>query len=103
MTSMVTATTWVRRGVAAQFPEKYELNEEELNRISELARVQLEDAKSDLKDAQEDAEDEDMVMDEGETNAESSSKSESKGKGKETAKRLVLKIPLRHSNLGSFN
>lgn len=85
MASMVTATTWVRRGVAAQFPEKYELDEEELNRISELARVQLEDAKTDLKAAQEEGEDEEMAM--GEEEAESSSKP-AKGKGKETARRL---------------
>lgn len=49
--SMITTTTWVRRGVAAQFPTKYEIDEEEINRISELARIQLEDAKGDLKAA----------------------------------------------------
>ncbi|KAJ4522928.1 rRNA-processing protein [Exophiala dermatitidis] len=50
--SMTLATTWVRRGVAAQFPTKYEVNEAELNRISKLARLQLEDAQEDLENAQ---------------------------------------------------
>ena len=45
---MVLATTWVRRGVAAPFPRKYEIDEAELGRISKLARLQLEDAQEDL-------------------------------------------------------
>jgi periodic tryptophan protein 1 len=49
---MVLATTWVRRGVAAQFPTKYDIDEAELGRISKLARLQLEDAQDDLDDAQ---------------------------------------------------
>lgn len=50
--SMTLATTWVRRGVAAQFPTKYAIDEEEISRISELARLQLEDAREDLRVAQ---------------------------------------------------
>ncbi len=50
--SMTLATTWVRRGVAAQFPVKYEVDEAELGRISKLARLQLEDAQEDLNIAQ---------------------------------------------------
>ncbi|KAI9371996.1 WD40-repeat-containing domain protein [Aspergillus egyptiacus] len=53
--SMITTSAWVRRGVAAQFPTKYEINEEEMNRISKLARMQLEDAREDLSAAQEQA------------------------------------------------
>ena len=49
---MTLATTWVRRGVAAQFPVKYQVDEAELSRISQLARLQLEDAQQDLQDAQ---------------------------------------------------
>src|SRR5271156_3358725 len=49
--SMVLATTWVRRGVAAQFPTKYEVDEVELGRISKLAKLQLEDAQEDLANA----------------------------------------------------
>ncbi|KAJ5115252.1 hypothetical protein NUU61_001011 [Penicillium alfredii] len=60
MSSMITTTSWVRRGVAAQFPTKYEIDEEEMSRISKLARTQLEDAKGDLSAAQ------DGKMDEGE-------------------------------------
>jgi periodic tryptophan protein 1 len=68
MTSMITSTTWVRRGVAAQFPTKYEIDEDEINRISELARIQLEDAKGDLKAAERDDQKEDNngdAMDDG--------------------------------------
>src|SRR4051812_14756153 len=50
--SMTLATTWVRRGVAAQFPTKYEVDEAELGRIEKLARLQLEDAQHDLNNAQ---------------------------------------------------
>jgi periodic tryptophan protein 1 len=50
--SMVLATAWVRRGVAAPFPKKYEIDEAELGRISKLARLQLEDAQDDLATAQ---------------------------------------------------
>lgn len=50
---MITATSWVRRGVAAQFPTKYEIDEEEIGRISKLAKMQLEEAQGDLKAAQE--------------------------------------------------
>jgi periodic tryptophan protein 1 len=50
--SMVLATTWVRRGVAAQFPTKYDIDEAELSRISRLAILQLEDAQEDLEAAQ---------------------------------------------------
>lgn len=51
MSSMITTTAWVRRGVAAQFPTKYEIDEEEMNRISKLARMQLEEAQDDLSAA----------------------------------------------------
>ena len=49
--SMTLATTWVRRGVAAQRPVKYDVDEAELGRISKLAKLQLEDAQEDLKQA----------------------------------------------------
>lgn len=49
---MTLATTWVRRGVAARFPTKYEIDEAELSRISKLARLQLEDAQQELNVAQ---------------------------------------------------
>lgn len=49
--SMILATSWVRRGVAAQFPVKYEIDEAEIGRISKLAKLQLEDAQVDLEKA----------------------------------------------------
>lgn len=66
---MITATAWVPRGFAAPFPTKYEFNEEEFQRIADLARLQLDDANEDLEDARngkgEDEENEDDAMDEG--------------------------------------
>ena len=50
--SMITASIWVPRGAAAAFPEKYDINEDELARISKLAKLQLEDANEDLKEAE---------------------------------------------------
>lgn len=52
--SMITATAWVPRGFAAQFPTKYEFNEEEFSRITKLAQQQLEDAQEDLAEARQD-------------------------------------------------
>jgi periodic tryptophan protein 1 len=54
--SMITATTWVPRGFAAPMPTKYQFDEDEYDRISKLANLQLEDAKEDLEEAQAGAE-----------------------------------------------
>ena len=53
---MITATTWVPRGFAAPFPTKYTFDEEEFQRIAELAKLQLDDANEDLEDARKEAE-----------------------------------------------
>lgn len=50
--SMITATTWVPRGFAAPFPSRYQFDEDEYERISKLANLQLEDAKDELEEAQ---------------------------------------------------
>ncbi len=49
--SMITATTWVPRGFAAPFPTKYIFDEEEFNRIAELAKLRLDDANEDFEEA----------------------------------------------------
>lgn len=54
--SMITAAQWVPRGFAAPFPQKYTLDESEFARIAELAKLQLDDAEEDLKEAQEEGE-----------------------------------------------
>jgi periodic tryptophan protein 1 len=51
--SMITATSWVPRGFAAPFPTKYDFDDDEYERISKLAKLQLDDAKEELEDAQE--------------------------------------------------
>lgn len=53
--SMITATTWVPRGFAAPFPTRYQFDDDEYERISKLANLQLEDAKEELEEAQEEA------------------------------------------------
>ncbi|KAI9727932.1 MAG: hypothetical protein M1828_005337 [Chrysothrix sp. TS-e1954] len=50
--SMITATAWVPRGHAQQFPIKYEITDEEYDRISKLAQLELDEARDDLKEAQ---------------------------------------------------
>ncbi|KAF2498347.1 WD40 repeat-like protein [Lophium mytilinum] len=50
--SMITATTWVPRGFAAPFPNKFVFDEEEYERIAKLAELQIEDAREDLEEAQ---------------------------------------------------
>lgn len=57
--SMITAAQWVPRGFAAPFPQKYKLDESEFERIAELAKLQLDDAEEDLKEAQDNGEGED--------------------------------------------
>ncbi|KAM4055090.1 putative WD repeat-containing protein C17D11.16 [Hirsutella rhossiliensis] len=51
--SMITAAQWVPRGFAAPFPQKYTLDEAEYERIAALAKLQLDDAEEDLKEAEE--------------------------------------------------
>ncbi|CAI6272594.1 unnamed protein product [Periconia digitata] len=51
--SMITTTSWVPRGFAAPFPTKYDFDDDEYERISKLAKLQLDDAKEDLEEAQE--------------------------------------------------
>lgn len=41
----------MKRGVAAQHPSKYVLDDKELERVSALARIELEDAKIELQRA----------------------------------------------------
>lgn len=50
--SMITASLWVPRGAAAAFPEKYDVDDGELTRISKLAKLQLDDANESLRDAE---------------------------------------------------
>lgn len=48
---MISATAWVPRGVASEFPIKYELDDEEMERINQLAKLNLDDARADLEEA----------------------------------------------------
>ncbi|KAL5611788.1 hypothetical protein BROUX41_000637 [Berkeleyomyces rouxiae] len=73
--SMITAAKWVPRGYAAQFPTKYEMEDEEIDRISELAKLKLEDAQSDLAAAEEGSDDDEDGNDEEEGGAKVSPES----------------------------
>lgn len=71
---MLSATTWVPRGFASEFPEKYELNDEEMERINKLAQLEISDAQEEIhaienQEAQEAQEDE-PVEDEDEEQVE---------------------------------
>ena len=46
---MITATAWVPRGFATRYPQRHQLNQDEYDRISKLANLQLDDAKQDLE------------------------------------------------------
>lgn len=43
----------MKRGVSAQQPSKYVLDDKELERVSALARIELEDARTELERAHE--------------------------------------------------
>lgn len=45
---MISATTWVPRGFASEFPETYVLDDEEMERITEMANLHLGNAKEEL-------------------------------------------------------
>ncbi|KAF9485125.1 WD40 repeat-like protein [Pholiota conissans] len=51
MSNLISAAAWVRRGVSAQHPQKYVLDDKELQRVSALARIELEDARIELERA----------------------------------------------------
>ena len=51
MSSLVSSVAWVRRGVSVRQPSKYVLDDKELERVSGLARIELEDARVELQRA----------------------------------------------------
>ena len=84
---MITATAWVPRGFASQFPTRKEFNEEEFDRIAELSGRQLADAKEDMDDAEKDREDAKMDVDGDESTAEDKKKVEKAEKEKSQQKK----------------
>jgi len=53
MSNLISSVAWVKRGVAAQHPSKYILDDKELERVSTLAHIELEDARTELLRAHE--------------------------------------------------
>ncbi|KAK6454832.1 periodic tryptophan protein 1 [Scheffersomyces xylosifermentans] len=49
---MISSSCWVPRGFASEFPEKYELDDEEMERITAMAKLELGDAREDLQEAE---------------------------------------------------
>ena len=49
---MISSSCWVPRGFASEFPEQYDLDDAEMERISKMAQLELDDAKDDLQNAQ---------------------------------------------------
>ncbi|KAJ3945695.1 rRNA-processing protein [Colletotrichum fioriniae] len=74
--SMITTSTWVPRGFAAPFPSKYTFDESEYERIAELAKLQLDDAEEDLREAQDEEDGADKPADEDATAGASGKKAE---------------------------
>lgn len=79
MSNLISSVAWVRRGLAIQHPQKYVLDDKELERVSALARIELEDARTELerahlaaqymgKDAEEDEGDDNTEEDDDEAN-----------------------------------
>lgn len=54
---MISSSCWVPRGFASEFPEKYELDDAEMDRINAMAKLELNDAKEDLANAEAGADD----------------------------------------------
>ncbi|KAH9813874.1 WD40-repeat-containing domain protein [Melampsora americana] len=52
MASLISSTIWIRKGVAAQFPRRYDLNEKEMERVTQMAGDRLEQVKQELAQAQ---------------------------------------------------
>ncbi|TPX46814.1 hypothetical protein SeLEV6574_g03014 [Synchytrium endobioticum] len=48
--AMISSLSWVRKGIAAQTPEKYKLTDEEYQRVSALVGAQVEEAKNMMQD-----------------------------------------------------
>ena len=53
MSNLISCTHWVPRGVPKQHPDKYNLDETELERVSALARIEIEDVRVQLQKASE--------------------------------------------------
>ncbi|KAF5359202.1 hypothetical protein D9756_003076 [Leucocoprinus leucothites] len=51
MSNLISAVAWVKRGAAIQHPQKYVLDDNELQRVSALARIELEDARVEMERA----------------------------------------------------
>ncbi|EGX92168.1 transducin family protein [Cordyceps militaris CM01] len=88
--SMITAAQWVPRGFAAPFPQKYTLDEAEYERIAELAKLQLDDAEDDLKEAQEKEGDDDDMVGEAPANRKKNRKSKTNYNDDEDLKKYNL-------------
>lgn len=52
MSCITTALTWVPQGAAAQFPTRYEFEDQDYERIVKSGRLHLDKAKKDLQEAQ---------------------------------------------------
>lgn len=90
---MITAAQWVPRGFAAPFPKKYDFDEAEFERIADLAKLQLEDAEEDLKEAQEEDESDEEESQSAEKK-KGGQKGDTKSKKEEPEKiKLVIHMP----------
>ncbi|KAJ1331376.1 periodic tryptophan protein 1 [Microdochium nivale] len=110
MSSMITTAAWVPRGFAAPFPQKYDFDEDEFERIASLAKLKLDDANEDLEEAQKknsagkDSDDEES--DDDEEPAASETKAESKaapGAGSATSKNKMDEVDIDDDDLKEYD
>ncbi|EGG12443.1 uncharacterized protein MELLADRAFT_89001 [Melampsora larici-populina 98AG31] len=52
MASLILSAIWIRKGVAAQFPQRYNLNEQEMEQVNQMAGDRLEQVSQELSQAQ---------------------------------------------------
>ncbi|CAI4046713.1 hypothetical protein N7582_003879 [Saccharomyces uvarum] len=89
---MISATNWVPRGFSSEFPEKYVLDDEEMERINQLAQLNLDDAKAGLEEA------------EGEVEVEDDAEAEAAPAGSENLKdQLEMDDDLKEYNLEEYD
>ncbi|KAH3671429.1 hypothetical protein WICMUC_004609 [Wickerhamomyces mucosus] len=76
---MLSATTWVPRGFASEFPEKYELDDQEMERITKLAQLEINDAQKNIKAIETGEDDDTEEQNDDEDREENNSKSSALG------------------------
>lgn len=60
--SVISATAWVPRGYASEYPIKYEFNDEELEHLSGMAQLQIKSAEEEMDDEEDSEEKKEQIQ-----------------------------------------